>query len=113
RRAKISASLFESESATKFVAGLANTAQRPSAEMSGSPGRSPKGESILPLDAPAASMLTSLVTPETKSRTKTSGPLLVSLFTRLLAADTKATNWPLEEIEGEKESALPPPMPFV
>src|SRR5437667_5094375 len=63
------------------------------------------------LETPVTSTLTSVVIPEARSRTKISGASFVSLFTRLLAADAKATNCPLEEIEGKLASAFAPPVP--
>src|SRR5947208_595796 len=70
-----------------------------------------QGERMRALEAPAASTLTSVVTPAARSRTNISGASLVSPFTRSLAAEANATNWPLDDTEGQSASALPPPIP--
>ena len=63
------------------------------------------------LEEPVTSTLTRLVALEPRSRTKISGASLVSLLTRLLAAEEKATNCPFEEMEGKFASAFAPLLP--
>src|SRR6266542_3991146 len=70
-------------------------------------------EGPLPLAEPSALTLTSVVVPATVSRTKMSAARLLSSGTRLLAAVSKATNWPLEDSTAQPTSSLPPPMPLV
>ena len=67
-------------------------------------------ETPLPLH-PFVFTLTSVVVPLTRSRTKTSLALFVSFATRLLAALSKSTYWPLVEMPTGRESPLPPPVP--
>src|SRR5918996_1305607 len=72
------------------------------------------GELLGPLpSAPFVRMLTRLVLPLTRSCTKTSVVALLSLGTRLEAADAKATKRPVAEIAGEVLDALPSTPPVL
>src|SRR5207248_7198299 len=97
----------------RFVARLSKITQRPSAEICGLLERRCRvQEERMPApETPATSALAKVVTPKITSRTKISGASLVSLLTRLLAAEAKATNCPLEEMEGKFASAFAPLLP--
>src|SRR5258706_11468505 len=91
--------------ATRSDATLSNTTQRPSGVTAGFK------EGPLPLTTPLVLILTSVVVAANRSRRNTSVVPFVSTPARLLAALSKATNWPLEEMVGKLELPSPPPAP--
>jgi hypothetical protein len=86
--------------ATRFVASEVKTTKRPSALAPGS-------ELWSLACAPAVETLTRVVMRPATSRTKTSATPLVSLATRLVADDWKATNKALALIAGVPLAPLP------